>query len=494
MSGGTAIERLSALAGLITAYRDAWGNPRQVPAETQRALLAAMGIHADSEDAVAESIREVEETPWRRPLDPVVVAPQSHGQGPHIPLTLSASAADQMIEWRFEHEKGRTYRGAARFGDLPFLEGRQLDGDRFERRALQIPLSVGPGYHRLRIVAPGIGSANGDEGAGLPVIVFPKRCHIPRRAPGSGRAWSIATQLYGHRSARNWGIGDFTDLAQFAGAAARLGADALGLNPLHALFPGNPERISPYSPSDRRFLSMLYIDVEAVADFAECAAARELLNHPETRRRLDAARAAALVDYPEVASLKLQALELLFGSFRERHLGSAAPGTASERGSAFRRFQEAGGEILSRMAVFQALSEHFGPDHSWETWPEPYRDCTSAEVASFAAAHRARVEFFQYLQWQAEQQLRAAAQEARDAGMSIGLFHDLALAADRAGAETWVNRRVIARDVSLGAPPDEWNHHGQDWGLPAYNPNALRAAAYAPFIAILPGRFAVVRP
>lgn len=486
MSGAANLERLSELAGVITSYRDAWGNPRQMTEGTQRALLAAMGINAEDSDAITAAIRDFEEKPWRRPLDPVLVTPHERRFRLRVPLTLPAAAANQTIEWRFEKEMGEARDGRARFVDLPVLETRKLDGETLERRALEIPFPIGLGYHRLRLFGSAVGKAAGDsEGASLPVIVFPKRCYLPRRRSEQARAWGIGTQLYGLRSARNWGIGDFTDLTRFLGVASRLGADAVGLNPLHALFPGNPERISPYSPSDRRFLSMLYIDVEAIADFAECDSAKSLLNSSDVRQRLDAARKARLVDYPEVAALKFRALELVFRSFRERHLGGDAPSASSERGAAFRRFQLAGGETFDRIAAFQALSEHFGPDQEWWDWPEPYRDCGSDEVVKFAADHRERVEFFQYLQWQADQQLRRAAQTARDAGMAIGLYHDLALAADRAGAETWMNRRFIATDISLGAPPDDWNLRGQNWGLPAYNPLALRATAYAPFAAIL---------
>lgn len=486
MSADATLERLSELAGLITAYRDAWGRPQRVSEATQRALLAAMGISTESEEAIAQAVRDIEDAPWRRPLDPVHVAPHRRGAGLRVALTLPMTAESDAIEWHFEQERGRAYAGKARFGELPCLERRNLDGTMIERRALEIPMPTRPGYHRLRIAGSSVEEAcGGSEGPGIPVIVFPQRSHFPRRKGVGRRAWSIGTQLYSLRSKQNWGVGDFTDLRQLLGVAARLGADAVGLNPLHALFPGNPERISPYSPSDRRFVSMLYIDVEAVPDFAECEPAKDLLGNAEMRRRLEAARATPFVDYPEVVALKLQALELVFGSFRLHHLDGERHGAASERGAAFRRFQRAGGSTLRHLGVFQALSEHFGPGRSWEQWPDAFHDCDSAEVASFAADHRDRVDFYHYLQWQAEGQLRAATQAARDAGMGIGLFHDLALAADRAGAETWMNRRFIAREVSLGAPPDEWNHHGQDWGLPAYNPHALRAAAYAPFAEIL---------
>ncbi len=481
MTSETGLARLCELAGLVPSFRDAWGNLRHLPEATQRALLGAMGISAGTDAEVAAAIRTIQEAPWRRPFEPVVVTRLARGERLRIPVVLSRSAADQVIEWRFEKETGETRDGTSRFGELAPLDERSLDGRVHERRTLELAFPVRPGYHRLRLFIADSAGTGADFGEiETSVIVVPRRCYS---GPGNGaRAWGIGTQLYGLRSARNWGIGDFTDLERFTGIAARLGADAVGLNPMHAMFPGNPDRISPYSPSDRRFLSFMYIDVEAIAEFGACERAQGLLRDPEFHGRLEAARSEPLVDYPGVAALKWQVLESLYIAFRDLHLGGPSGTAASERGGTFRRFQVAGGRALDRFAAFQALSEHFGTAMPWRAWPAVYQDPESLAVSAFAEEHRDRLQFFQYLQWQADQQLRTAAEAARAGGMSIGLYHDMALSADADGAEAWMNDRLLARDVRLGAPPDEWNQRGQDWGLPAYNPPALRAAAYAPFI------------
>ena len=172
MSGSATLERLSELAGLITSYRDAWGNARRMTEGTQRALLAAMGINAENSDAVAATIRDLEDAPWRRPLDSVLVAPHARGARLRVPLTLPATAEGQRIGWRFEKEMGEARDGNVRFGELPLLEGRKLDGEVFERRALEISIPTGPGYHRLRVFGSRIGGLGGDnEGMSLPMRV-----------------------------------------------------------------------------------------------------------------------------------------------------------------------------------------------------------------------------------------------------------------------------------------------------------------------------------
>ncbi|MCI0441565.1 MAG: 4-alpha-glucanotransferase, partial [Chloroflexi bacterium] len=258
----------------------------------------------------------------------------------------------------------------------------------------------------------------------------------------------------------------------------------VGLNPLCALFPHNPVHTSPYSPSSRLFLNVLYLDVEAIADFAECQAARALVAKPEFQARLRALRAAELVDYEQVAAVKFEALELLYRHFRDYHLSRG-----TERGQAFRTFQDERGEPLHKHTLCEALQEHFQREDSstwgWPVWPEAYRDPDAEAVAAFCAAHQERVEFYQYLQWQADLQLGAAGLRSLELGLGVGTYLDLAVGVDRGGAEVWANQRFYSLEARIGAPPDLWNPMGQDWGLPPLVPERLREAAYAPIIAIL---------
>ncbi len=291
-------------------------------------------------------------------------------------------------------------------------------------------------------------------------------------------------QIYALRSQRNWGAGDFTDLKTLIDLAARVGAGIVGVNPVHALFPHNPAHASPYSPSSRLFLNVFCLDVEAVPDFAECDAARSRVADPEFQARLRALRATEWVEYREVGEIKLGVLEQLYLNFRERHLA-----VGDQHAHAFRAFQAEGGAALRRQALFEALQRHFhGNDPSiwgWPEWPEPYRDPAAEAVAQFAVEQAEQVEFFEYLQWQAELQLEAASRRSWEHALGVGLYQDLALGVDRGGGEAWANQGLYALGASMGAPPDDFNLHGQDWGLPPMIPAQLVDAAYAPFIATL---------
>ena len=293
----------------------------------------------------------------------------------------------------------------------------------------------------------------------------------------------MTAQLYAVRSGRNWGIGDYTDLKSLIEYWGRHGASIVGLNPQHALFAQRPEHCSPYSPNSRLFRNWLYIDVEACDDFLHSERARALVASGAFQERLRALRARELVDYVGVARAKREVLELVYVEFRARELGSS-----SERARAFRAFQQDRGERLRSFALFEALAEHLAGAQSgasWQSWPEPFRDPRSGAVQRFCESRVDRVEFFEYLQWIADAQLDAAGKRCMELGLGVGLYEDLAVSADRGGAETWDNQRTFALSASVGAPPDELNLRGQNWGLPPPVPAALRAARYAPFIATL---------
>jgi len=466
--------RLARLAGIAPSYRDAWNKQRRVTPETLRQILGAMGLAATTQGDVAAALAELEAEKWRALLPPVVTALDD--EPATVPVTV-ADAQEQRVSWTLMLESGEQREGAATPDELNVLGAKR----RIRRLALSVGHGLPLGYHRLAVTV----GAHSEETA---LIVAPRTCHLPRELQPGGRAWGLTAQLYGVQSPRNWGIGDLTDLAALASGAARRGARTLGINPLHALFPAEPRHCSPYSPSSRLFLNPLYIDVEAVPDFAESTAAQARAAAPETSTRLAAMRDSELVDYAAVAELKQPIFAELHRSFAERHLGAIGTREPTERGAAFRRFQQEGGRALASFATFTALHAHMlaeGSGFCWQDWPAPLRDAASPEVARFAAEHGAEIERHQYLQWEAERQLGAAARTGERAGLSLGLYRDLAVGVDPNGADAWGDPSMMVTAATVGAPPDVLNMKGQNWGLAPVNPVMLRRHAYAPFAAAL---------
>ncbi|MBE0614508.1 MAG: malto-oligosyltrehalose synthase [Burkholderiales bacterium] len=477
MAEREALELLGRIHQIAPDYFDVWGNRHQVPDTSLRTLLEALGVHAGTPKEVEEAIRAAESGRWRAVLPPAMVVREEAAPWT-IRLNLPSTVAKSALVWRLAEETGARREGQLHATSIDVAESVELDGERFDARDYTLPVATPCGYHRLGIMHDGV--VLGETA----FIVVPARSFRPSAVEKDGRIWGAAAQLYAVRSERNWGIGDFTDLAALLGQWGARGAGIVGVNPLHALFPHNPEHASPYSPSSRCYANVLYIDVEAVADFAECEEARTHARAPTFQSRLKELRDTTLVDYAGVAQIKLPMLELCFAHFRNQQLAFGTP-----RAQAFRAYQAAHAPALRRHALFEALQEQFHRKDpqiwGWPVWPEAFRNPAAPEVARFAEENAERVEFYEYLQWQAELQLEAVGRRSMDMGLGVGLYQDLAVSVDRGGAEAWANQDLYAIAASVGAPPDEFNLRGQDWGLPPLAPERLRAAAYAPFIATL---------
>lgn len=283
------------------------------------------------------------------------------------------------------------------------------------------------------------------------------RCYIPSWLDHS-RAWGITCQLYALRSGRNWGMGDFEDLAQLAEMMAPLGADFIGINPLHALFFADAGRFSPYSPSSRRFLNPLYIAIDSLDALSDA-----------DRAALKNARNADLIDYEAVTRLKHKALEAEFADFLA---------TGTQQSDAFEAFRHAQGQRLEDFALFEALSEAMagrGLSCGWKSWPEEFQDKNINAVRKFGAQNSERIEFHIWLQWLAHDQLAKAQARALAAGMRIGLYLDLAVGVSPDGADSWSEPETVLRGARIGSPPDAFNAKGQDWQLAPISPHVLKA-------------------
>lgn len=469
-----AIARLCAHFGIALDYHDIWGAHRPVPRETLLALLAEFGVRLHDGARADELLEAARRASWSQGL-PLVQVIRASSTAWALPLRMPASLSH--LRWQLFEENGAQQQGELDTAALTETAGIEIEGERWCERQLPFASSLPMGYHRLRI--------EGLEGETL-IVSAPERCWRPAALRDGGRVWGPALQLYALRSRRNWGIGDFSDLVQLLTQMAPRGADIVGLNPLHALFPHNPAHASPYSPSSRRWLNVLYIDVEATPDFAHCEPARRLVASLEFQTRLAALRELPLVDHGGVAQAKFEVLELLFAHFRASHLSDDSGSARDDTGSAFLAFVADGGESLRHHALFEALQAHFHATDAavwgWPVWPEDHRDPASPAVVAFAQQHAGRVQFHQYLQWLAAGQLARANAHCKALGLGIGLYLDLAVSSDRGGSDVWSEGALFAAEASVGAPPDEFNPGGQGWGLPPLRPDRLRAGRYRFFI------------
>ncbi|MDP8986384.1 MAG: 4-alpha-glucanotransferase [Pseudomonadota bacterium] len=467
----TLIDRMARLRGIGEAYHDYRGDLRYFSLNTKIGLLRAMGCAVDDMAALEAQLNAVEAVRFRQ-LSPAIAT--AHGGRAGVEVNIPVRDFGAILRWGVDLEEGGRREGAVSTADCAELWRGEIGGAWITRRRLDLPADLPPGYHHLEVKLANVVSR-------CSLVLAPPQCYEPAAIAQGRRLWGVAVQLYTVRSGENWGIGDFADLAQLIRWLAPRGAGFIGLNPLHALAPADPQRSSPYSASSRHFLNVMYIAVPAVPEFAASGAARARAGEPQFIERLHRLRAAQRVDYEGVADAKLEILGLLFEEFCDHHLS-----VGSARAREFREFVAAGGALLRAHALFDALDQHFratlAAASGWLSWPEEYRDIDGEAARRFAATHSRQVEFYAYLQWLAHDQLRSAQALARELAMPIGLYGDYAVGSNPSGSETWVDRDSYCMGAEIGAPPDPLALKGQGWGIPPQDPFMMETRQLAGFV------------
>ena len=457
---GQELDAAARLLGIETEYWDVWRRRHTASRETQTAILASLGVNAATRESLGQALAEREARLWRTPLAPTTVLTED--QQPHeIAIALAVERANSPAVAEILLEDGNSLRLPIELGAIAATDAKQIDGQTLVRKTIQWPGALPLGYHELSI------ELAGERSPAARLIVCPSRTYHPEWLE-SGRAAGLAISLFGLRSERNWGCGDITDLkAVIDWAAEHAGADFIALNPLHAIANRQPFNISPYLPNSIFFRNPLYLDLEQIEDFRTCAKAQALRKSAAVENEIEALRASLLVEYERVYRLKIRFLKLLFHAFLEERRRKGP------RADQFEKYSNEQGDLLHRFAVHAALDEsmhaHCPDVWTWRAWPEEYQNPESPAVAEFARKHWRSVLFHKYLQWQLDLQLASAQRHARERGRRIGLYHDLALAVDRFGADVWAHRDFFASGCRVGAPPDDFSPKGQDWAFPPPN-------------------------
>ncbi len=453
--------------------------------ESLAAVAAGLGYPAADDAQAAASLAQLnrEEILEAFPFTHIIF--QDDAKAFFVSAVLPEALAKHPVGWRLTLENGATVSGTVQ----PIVQETVTgpDGAVFCRCRLSFSLEVPQGYHDLTFSAPGVPDLANTH---TRLIVTPRQCYLPPELEQGGKVWGIPLQLYALRSRTNRGMGNFSDLKNFASLAASLGAGLVGINPLTALFADHPEDASPYFCSSRRFLNPLYIDIEAVPERFENPAYEAFVRTKRFKELAAWCEASAQVEYAFVAEMIYGALSILFDTFRQTHLTLTGEAKTA-RGEAFLAFCAKQGKALVSFATFQALRSWFksrGEEVDHHLWPEAYRDPDSLAVKSFQNLYADSIQFIQYQQFVAFSQFEEAAGAFLEKGL-IGLYKDLPVGVANDSAETWSAPDLFVKGVDVGAPPDLFNPDGQNWSLAAFHPRRLRRAFYEPFIRILRAAF-----
>ena len=447
------LRRIADANGVATGFWDWYGNWVGVSASTLLKVLGALGLPLDESSTVGdvhEAMRLTEEREWRRTLPPTIVARQ--GGGYMFPVHVP-DGSWVNVQWVLED--GR--KGACDQVDR-YVAPRMIDGELVGRATFDVPHWLPLGWHRL------VATVEGGHVESATLIIVPNTLSLPL-LESSRRVWGVNAQLYSTRSASSWGIGDASDLADLAAVCADKGADFLLINPVHASQPVSPLENSPYLPVSRRWLNPIYIRPESIEEYASLPqASRAAIEQLRDETRQFATR-EDLIDRDRSWEAKRKALEAIFAIPRSYH-----------RQSQLDCFIERGGSELSNYALWCALVEREGTIEL----PEDLARSSAPRVELERLELAERVDFYQWCQWVAAEQLEHAQHVAREVGMEIGIMADLAVGVHPYGSEKWSRPELFASGMSVGAPPDVYSQQGQNWSQPPWSPRSLADSGYLP--------------
>lgn len=335
------------------------------------------------------------------------------------------------------------------------------------------------GYYQLSIFSD-------TEQYSVRLLISPKTAFQPPVLKNK-KVWGVNVQLYSLRSEQSWGIGDFGDLAYLIEQSAKLGADYVGINPLHLPYPAVPNWASPYSSSSRRWLNFLYLAIPDLPEFKRCRSVQNWFKREDIQAKIGALRESDCVDYSSILALKLTALEFLFDFFQRSQSAEIVT-----RRKIFADYLKSKGEPLLLQGLFNVLDLQEHADHQadentigWLGWRKEWQHLSAEKRKALLKTHQDKIQFFAWLQWLSEEQLSALQNLCKQSGMKLGIYGDLAVNSSRGSADVWSDPDLYCVNASIGAPPDPLGPVGQNWNLPPYNLTVLKARGFAPFIDML---------
>ena len=458
-------EQLLYHRGVSSEYFNYSGERVVVPYETRLNFLRAMHYDLDSASQLKEAIVELDGEPWKYWAPKLAIADQGK-----IELRFHARELDNPFDFNIATECGQDYKGTFKPCELEEIGEYYIDEVRYTARLLKLSIDR-IGYHQFRL-------SSTQKTLNSKLVIAPKQCYQGNGLEQRKKVLGISCQLYTIRSKQNWGIGDFADLRELIELSASHGTDIIGLNPLHSSNLKGSTFISPYSPSDRRFLNTLYIAPNLVPEFADSPVLQDYHASDECQTELEALRSLALIDYSRVAALKSKIFAFLFAEFVENHLLLASP-----RASEFEQFVQSGAEQLATFCAYEITKP------ALDTNSNELNRKTSTALEQYRS-YESDPRYHQYLQWLAHEQLASCQSLAIERGMHVGLMGDLAVGSVKGGAEVVGNPTLFTVNATIGAPPDQFTDAGQNWDLPVIDPVALKREGYQHFISLMQANMA----
>lgn len=458
--------RLAKLVGVATSYVGMSHDYHEIEDDVLVAVLKALGIDASNDGAIGQSMESILRDRRSRLVAPTVL--HAVGKPSKVLVNVGVLEAPQAS---ITLEDGSEFVGKIAYGagDGSIHE---IDDTFVSTSSVILPEDLPAGYHTLHVRV-------GERTQDATVISAPEKIELLDDMK-EGSLWGWMSQLYSIRSNGSWGVGDYEDLKTLlVESKRRTGADFMLINPMHAAEPVPPLTPSPYLPISRRFINFSYIRPESVPEYATL--------NPDGKKQVDELHArveplngdAQVIDRDAMWRAKMHALWIIFTS-----------GRTAERQTQFKEYLAGCGDELESYATWCLCYDKWGaPNGRPDNWERMFnRD--SVEIRELRDRFPDTLEFYRWLEWVATEQLHAAQQAAREAGMKIGIVADMAVGVHPSGSDVWWNPECFAKGATVGAPPDYFNQQGQDWSQPPLNPIELENTGYLTYRHMVQGMFA----
>lgn len=455
------LDRVLYWQGINDSFYNFRGDLVHIPVENRKQLLFGMGIDVSTQESTAKAAFELDVEPWKEWCPPLQTCRIGGDLGFNI--NVLPNEASKVLSWRIFHNGKYILSGQFTPNELMETGNYLYELTRYSRRF--VPVNINElGYYHLEVQL-------GEKKSNTVYAVVPAHVYQPDWLTGKCSVWGLVVQLYTLKSERNWGIGDFGDLRYLISHSVKYGVDLIGLNPFHALLPNVEYHRSPYSPSDRRFINSLYVDMESVKEFV----AEDLLSLND-RQSIEELRGNPMVDYVRVKQIKNDMFKKMFARFKAHEIDPK-----TQRSQEFFDFVADQGQALEIFCFYEMLSAENNDNVPDVDLPHAFERYKLANNGN----DKEGVLFYSYVQWLAHSQLDACQKFAKEQGMTIGLIRDLAVGADGGGAEVRSNSDLFCDKAAIGAPPDPMALKGQNWGLPPMIPSSIRSSGYTHFIQLL---------
>jgi len=468
------INELAWLCGIVFDYWDIFGNKHITPISTKEAILRSMRLRIETPQEILEEIIKIYDRAWTSFIVPVKVI-SVNNQPLNLSVYIPLNEGDErnlILYCRIENEKGKRDDFKISRDSLHISEQKWINNQRYVKFDFNDGQYREIGYYSFYARCHG---AYGEISGLSRIIITPDKCYIPPELEQNKRLWGISLNLYSVRSFRNWGCGDLNDLNEIAKWIWKLNGGFVAINPMHALLNKRPYDISPYSPVSRLYRNFIYLDIDSVPEVADSEDTQALMRTKTFKDKLKRLRDSDLIDYETVAAIKEKILRFAFEIFYEKHFKQD-----TRRGKSFDRYLSDEGDPLRSFCVFMALSRK-NKSANWDTWLEEFHNSSGKATSEFMEANAKEILFYSYIQWLIDSDIKNISESCKRTS-PLGLMFDLAIGSTGGGSDVWNYKDIFALGMNVGAPPDDFNPIGQDWGFPPLIPEIMKQTGYEFFI------------